>query len=218
MANAPLCPSAASKISGIADWLAQLETAAPGSLLYLSGYQLASPCGELLVQWLEGLQDVTPFIDFGPRIGDIPGCPYWRGLWPVDLLVSLNRQEAEIAAERFALSAEIYNILAQQWQEQRFAAPLIVRLDKEGAWYFSTRRFRLHTGISDSRSLTPLARATATPAACWPGWPLVWPLADAVLLGNAVASVGGRASRAAIVRLRARRYSSHTNTYRSLRQ
>ena len=52
-------------------WLARL-TVAPGSLLYFSGYQLASPCGELLVEWLEKLQDVTPFIDFGPRIGDIP--------------------------------------------------------------------------------------------------------------------------------------------------
>lgn len=36
------------------------------SLVYLSGYQLASPCGELLTRWLEGLQDVTAFIDFGP--------------------------------------------------------------------------------------------------------------------------------------------------------
>lgn len=24
------------------------------------------------MEWLEELQDVTPFIDFGPRIGDIP--------------------------------------------------------------------------------------------------------------------------------------------------
>jgi hypothetical protein len=38
----------------------------------LSGYQLASPCGELLTSWLEGLQEVTALIDFGPRIGDIP--------------------------------------------------------------------------------------------------------------------------------------------------
>jgi hypothetical protein len=38
----------------------------------LSGYQLASPCGELLTSWLEGLQEVTAFIDFGPRIGIFP--------------------------------------------------------------------------------------------------------------------------------------------------
>lgn len=114
-------------------WLARL-TVAPGSLLYFSGYQLASPCGELLVEWLEELQDVTPFIDFGPRIGDIPDALLAR-IMACRPLVSLNRQEAEIAAERFALSAEI-TTLGEQWQE-KFAAPLIVRLDKEGAWYFS---------------------------------------------------------------------------------
>ena len=81
-------------------WLARL-TVAPGSLLYFSGYQLASPCGELLVEWLEELQDVTPFIDFGPRIGDIPDALLAR-IMACRPLVSLNRQEAEIAAERFS--------------------------------------------------------------------------------------------------------------------
>lgn len=61
-----------------------------------SGYQLASPCGELLVEWLEELQDVTPFIDFGPRIGDIPDALLAR-IMACRPLVSLNRQEAEIA-------------------------------------------------------------------------------------------------------------------------
>ncbi|SQJ18842.1 sugar kinase [Salmonella enterica subsp. enterica] len=55
-----------------ADWLSQLRTPR-GSLVYLSGYQLASSCGEPLIQWLETVDDVTPFIDFGPRIGDITG-------------------------------------------------------------------------------------------------------------------------------------------------
>lgn len=53
-----------------ADWLSQLRTPR-GSLVYLSGYQLASSCGEPMIQWLETVDDVTPFIDFGPRIGDI---------------------------------------------------------------------------------------------------------------------------------------------------
>ena len=75
-------------------WLARL-TVAPGCLLYFSGYQLASPCGELLVEWLEEQQDVTPFIDLAT---------YWRypdallaRLMACRPLVSLNRQEAEIA-------------------------------------------------------------------------------------------------------------------------
>lgn len=117
------------------DWLTQL-TIPPDSLIYLSGYQLASPCGELLVQWLEGLDRVTPFIDFGPRIGDITDALMSRIL-ACRPLVSLNRQEAEIAAERFGLSQEVED-LGAQWVK-RFAAPLIVRHDKDGAWYFSAQ-------------------------------------------------------------------------------
>lgn len=72
-----------------ADWLAQL-TIPRHSLLYLSGYQLASGCGELLVQWLENLDEVTPFIDFGPRIGDISEALMNR-IMACRPLVSLNR-------------------------------------------------------------------------------------------------------------------------------
>ena len=48
-------------------WLDTLHVP-QNSLVYLSGYQLAAPCGELLTGWLEGLQGETAFIDFGPRI------------------------------------------------------------------------------------------------------------------------------------------------------
>ncbi len=43
-------------------WLARLTVRTAACSIF-SGYQLASPCGELLVEWLEELQDVTPFID-----------------------------------------------------------------------------------------------------------------------------------------------------------
>lgn len=48
-------------------------------------------------------------------IGDIPDALLAR-IMACRPLVSLNRQEAEIAAERFALSAEI-TTLGKQWQE-----------------------------------------------------------------------------------------------------
>ncbi|RVR28228.1 PfkB family carbohydrate kinase, partial [Escherichia coli] len=137
-------------------WLARL-TVAPGSLLYFSGYQLASPCGELLVEWLEELQDVTPFIDFGPRIGDIPDALLAR-IMACRPLVSLNRQEAEIAAERFALSAEITTL-----GKQCIPAYPTQVVDTIGA--------------GDSHAGGVLA-----------GLASGLPLADAVLLGNAVAS------------------------------
>lgn len=165
------------------EWLARL-TVAPGSLLYFSGYQLASPCGELLVEWLEELQDVTPFIDFGPRIGDIPDALLAR-IMACRPLVSLNRQEAEIAAERFALSAEI-TTLGKQWQE-KFAAPLIVRLDKEGAWYFSNDASGCIPAFP-TQVVDTIGAGDSHAGGVLAGLASGLPLADAVLLGNAVAS------------------------------
>ncbi len=164
-------------------WLARL-TVAPGSLLYFSGYQLASPCGELLVEWLEKLQDVTPFIDFGPRIGDIPDALLAR-IMACRPLVSLNRQEAEIAAERFALSAEI-TTLGKQWQE-KFAAPLIIRLDKEGAWYFSNDASGCIPAFP-TQVVDTIGAGDSHAGGVLAGLASGLPLADAVLLGNAVAS------------------------------
>ncbi|WP_204527447.1 PfkB family carbohydrate kinase [Citrobacter cronae] len=165
------------------DWLARLNIPR-NSLVYLSGYQLASPCGELLVQWLEGLEDVTPFIDFGPRIGDISDALMAR-IMACRPLVSLNRQEAEIATKRFALSQDVEGFGAE-WV-RRFAAPVVIRHDKDGAWYFSAQTsgcvpaFKTTVvdtiGAGDSHAGGMLA-----------GLASGWPLADAVLLGNAVAS------------------------------
>ena len=166
-----------------ADWLAQL-TIPPDSLIYLSGYQLSSPCGELLVQWLEGLDRVMPFIDFGPRIGDIPDALMARIL-ACRPLVSLNRQEAEIAAERFGLRQDVEG-LGAQWVK-RFAAPLIVRHDKEGAWYFSAQSSgcvpAFPTTVVDT-----IGAGDSHAGGMLAGLASGWSLADAVLLGNAVAS------------------------------
>lgn len=165
------------------DWLAQL-TIPRDSLIYLSGYQLSSPCGELLVQWLEGLDRVMPFIDFGPRIGDIPDALMSRIL-ACRPLVSLNRQEAEIATERFGLRQDVEG-LGAQWVEQ-FAAPLIVRHDKEGAWYFSAQSSgcvpAFPTTVVDT-----IGAGDSHAGGMLAGLASGWSLADAVLLGNAVAS------------------------------
>lgn len=166
-----------------ADWLGQLSVA-PQSLVSLSGYQLASPCGELLVRWLESLQDVTPFIDFGPRIADIPDALMAR-IMACKPVISLNRQEADIAAARFNLPPEIRQF-GRAWMAT-FGTPLIVRHDKEGAWYFSPQEQGLAApfpvtvvdtiGAGDSHAGGTLA-----------GLASGWTLSESVLLGNAVAS------------------------------
>lgn len=128
--------------------------------------------------------------------------------------MSLNRQEAEIAAERFALSAEI-TTLGKQWQE-KFAAPLIVRLDKEGAWYFSNDASGCIPAFP-TQVVDTIGAGDSHAGGVLAGLASGLPLADAVLLGNAVRR-GLSGIGAVIVRQRARNYSSHTKTYRSLRQ
>lgn len=164
-------------------WLAQL-TVPPQSLVSLSGYQLASPCGEVLVHWLESLRNITPYIDFGPRIADIPETLMQR-IMACKPIVSLNRQEAEIAAERFRLPVAT-EAVGQAWLK-KFAMPLIVRHDEEGAWYFSAEEQGLAApfpvavvdtiGAGDSHAGGTLA-----------GLASGWTLGESVLLGNAVAS------------------------------
>ncbi|MEE6027222.1 PfkB family carbohydrate kinase, partial [Escherichia coli] len=97
----------------------------------------------------------------------------------------LNRQEAEIAAERFALSAEI-TTLGKQWQE-KFAAPLIVRLDKEGAWYFSNDASGCIPAFP-TQVVDTIGAGDSHAGGVLAGLASGLPLADAVLLGNAVAS------------------------------
>lgn len=150
-----------------ADWLAQLNIP-PHSLVYLSGYQLAAPCGELLVRWLESLENVTPFIDFGPRIDDIPDHLMARIL-ACHPLVSLNRQEADIAATRFALRRDVKDFGAE-WVE-RFATPVVVAMIKT-AHGISTPGLAAAYLLLPPRWWIPLVRATATPAVCWQGWRL----------------------------------------------
>ena len=166
-----------------ADWLAQL-TIPRHSLVYLSGYQLASPCGELLVQWLESLDEVTPFIDFGPRIGDISDALMARIL-ACHPLVSLNRQEADIAAERLRLSVDVEGFGAE-WVK-RFATPVVVRHDKDGAWYFSETTSgcvpAFPTTVVDT-----IGAGDSHAGGMLAGLASGWSLADAVLLGNAVGS------------------------------
>lgn len=98
-------------------------------------------------------------------------------------IVSLNRQEAELAAERLGVEAEN---LGEVWQ-QRFGAALIVRHDKDGATWYD----------GDASGVVPAFPATVVDTigagdshagGTLAGLAAGWSLADAVLLGNAVAS------------------------------
>ena len=152
------------------------------SLVYLSGYQLASPSGELLTAWVERLQDVTLFIDFGPRIADIPD-PLMARIMARKPVVSLNRQEAELAAEWLGVNVEQ---LGTQWQ-QRFGAALIVRHDKDGAvWYDGDASG--HVPAFPATVVDTIGAGDSHAGGTLAGLAAGWSLPESVQLGNAVAA------------------------------
>ncbi|HEX4500269.1 MAG TPA: PfkB family carbohydrate kinase [Scandinavium sp.] len=164
-------------------WLARLPHHADG-LVYLSGYQLTAPCAELLVSWLEASPGVTALIDFGPRIADISPALFAR-VMACKPIITLNRQEAEIVAEQWQFPAEIAQ-LGNVWLE-RWQAPLIVRQDKDGAWYFT----ELESGKAPAFPATvvdTIGAGDSHAGGVLTGLAAGWSLADAVTLGNAVAS------------------------------
>lgn len=162
-------------------WLDTLRVP-PGSLVSLSGYQLTSASGPLLVQWLESLTSVTPFIDFGPRIADISDDLMAR-IMACQPIVSLNRQEAEIIAERYHMDVDN---LGCEWLA-RFGCALIVRHDKDGAWFYSPES-QGHVPAFAATVVDTIGAGDSHAGGTLAGLSAGWSLADAVLLGNAVAS------------------------------
>ena len=127
-------------------------------------------------------------------------------------IVSLNRQEAELAAEWLGVSVEE---LGTRWQ-QRFGAALIVRHDKDGAvWYDGDASG--HVPAFPATVVDTIGAGDSHAGGTLAGLAAGWSLPEAVQLGNAVAArvVSHRGGDCAP---RARPYSSHTKTYRSLRR
>lgn len=164
-------------------WLKPLIIPA-GSLVSLSGYQLAASCGERLVTWLEGLEAVTPYIDFGPRIADIPPALLQR-IMACRPVVSLNRQEAEIAASLLNVAADPHT-LGPAWLG-RYGAPLIIRHDKHGAWCFDDQH-ACHIPAFRAEVVDTIGAGDSHAGGTLAGLAAGWALPDAVRLGNAVAA------------------------------
>ncbi|MFK3705649.1 sugar/nucleoside kinase (ribokinase family) [Raoultella sp. BIGb0138] len=165
------------------DWLARLPRTA-GSLVYLSGYQLTAPCAGKLISWLETSPEVTALIDFGPRIADVAPTIFTR-IMACQPIVTLNRQEAEIVAGQQQFPAETEQ-LGKAWLE-RWNAPLIVRQDKDGAWYFSAAECG-QAAAFPTTVVDTIGAGDSHAGGVLAGLAAGWPLAQAVTLGNAVAS------------------------------
>ncbi|MDD1824900.1 PfkB family carbohydrate kinase [Photobacterium sp. ZSDE20] len=150
------------------------------AIVYLSGYQLSSPCGEQIVSWLETLPNgIELFIDFGPRIGDIPK-PVFERLIKLKPTVSLNRQEAEV------LGMQDINTFVEQWHNH-YGCPLILRIDSDGA-LFATQDGYGNVAPFKATVVDTIGAGDTHAGGVLAGLASGWELPDAILLGNAVAS------------------------------
>ena len=101
---------------------------------------------------------------FWPRIADIPDALMAR-IVTLKPIVSLNRQEAQIAAERAGMDVDTLGV---QWQH-RYGAALIIRHDKDGAAGMKATHRVMFLRFPPPSSI-PLAQATAMRAVRLPVW------------------------------------------------
>lgn len=154
----------------------------PNSLIYLSGYQLVPSADEAIVSWLESIDHaVEIIIDFGPRIEQIRPDIMAR-LFALNSIVTVNRDEARI----IGIDSPVEEAAAN-WSN-RHNCPLIVRRDKDGAFFYQSEQnngwvepyaadVKDTIGAGDSHAGGLLAGLSAN-----------WSLIDAIRLGNAIAS------------------------------
>ncbi|AKJ41230.1 PfkB family carbohydrate kinase [Pragia fontium] len=160
----------------------------PDTLVYLSGYQLSAPCGEVLISWLESLpKTIGLFIDFGPRLADISEQHLIR-LLALKPTISLNRQEAELIDIHLSGTTRTLNVevLAQDWMK-RYQCPLIIRVDKDGAYYHDMGN---HGWITPFKTtvVDSIGAGDSHAGGVIAGLASSWSLDQAVTLGNAIAS------------------------------
>ena len=152
------------------------------SLIYLSGYQLVPSADEALVSWLESLdQNVEIVIDFGPRIEQVAPKIVDR-LLALNSIVTLNRDEARIIGIDDPLEKS-----TATWSE-RHDCTLIVRRDKEGAYYYRSNNDAGWVEPYAANVIDTIGAGDSHAGGLLAGLSSNWSLVDSIRLGNAVAS------------------------------
>jgi sugar/nucleoside kinase (ribokinase family) len=179
-------------VSGVENlWDAELLRAIPQPpqrWIYLSGYQLTSKSGDILIDWLEQqTKSYQLLVDFGPRLADIGDAQFAR-IMALKPLITVNRQEAELLWYERLAQRETFDAkrLMDKWR-QRFGGAMVVRLDSEGAGFVDAHSQgwvpALPTQVVDT-----IGAGDSHAGGLLAGLASGWSLADCVALGNAVAS------------------------------
>ncbi|WP_058970567.1 PfkB family carbohydrate kinase [Type-D symbiont of Plautia stali] len=179
-------------VSGVENlWDAELLRAVPqpqDRWIYLSGYQLTSKSGNVLIDWLEQQdQSYQLLVDFGPRLADIGDAQFDR-IMARKPLITVNRQEAELLwRERLNQTAPFdARQLMAQWQAH-FDGAIVVRLDSEGAGFADVHAQGWVPALA-TKVVDTIGAGDSHAGALLAGLASGWSLAESVALGNAVAS------------------------------
>lgn len=160
----------------------------PNAIIYLSGYQLLSPSGIKVEQWLQRLK--SPFrlvIDFGPRIERLTKQQLHQ-LLNFRPLLTLNRQEAHYLAkleDKPHLFEKDIASFAQYWQDT-YDLALLIRLDQQGA--LVQDKTIKHVAAFPVTVKDSIGAGDSHTAGVLAGLSSSWSLEKATLLGNAIAS------------------------------
>ncbi|MBK0090046.1 PfkB family carbohydrate kinase [Erwinia sp. S59] len=179
-------------VSGVENlWDAELLGTLPQPAhrwIYLSGYQLTSKSGDVLIEWLEQqAQTYQLLVDFGPRLADIGERQFAR-VMALKPLITVNRQEAELLWQERLNQHESFDArqLMTQWQ-QRFGSPLVVRLDSDGAGYVDADSQGWIPALA-TKVVDTIGAGDSHAGGLLAGLASGWSLAESVALGNVVAS------------------------------
>ena len=163
------------------DILDQLEVPAD-SLIFLSGYQLVPSADKAIVSWLESMDHpVQILVDFGPRIEDLDAGIIDR-LLALNTIVTVNRDEARMMG-----IDDPVETAAAEWSI-RHDCPLIVRRDKDGAFYYQSEQDKGWVAPYTAKVKDTIGAGDSHAGGILAGLAANWSLYDAIRLGNAIAS------------------------------
>lgn len=154
----------------------------PNSLVYLSGYQLVPSADEAIVSWLESIDHAVEIVvDFGPRIEQIDPDIMVR-LFALNSIVTVNRDEARMIGIDDPVEEA-----AADWSN-RHDCPLIVRRDKDGAFFYRSEQDNGWVDSYAAEVKDTIGAGDSHTGGLLAGLSANWSLIDAIRLGNAIAS------------------------------
>lgn len=151
------------------------------ALVYINGYEMSGPSAGTLLDWLERETGATVVFDPGPRIGVI-GPEVLKRLYRLGALFTVNRQEIGLLAPGLSPHAGAAALSA------RTGAPVVVRLDRDGALFFDPKGDEGAVSGFRARVVDTIGAGDGHTAGLMAGMASGLGWREALFLGNAIAA------------------------------